>query len=72
MKIVVFGLGYADAVLALLADPVRRAALVAAARAYILEHWTWEARFLTLGVAMVTALEDSANPQNALSSSDGA
>ena len=74
MKIVVFGLGYADAVLALLADPVRRAALAAAAaaRAYILEHWTWEAHFLTLEAAMVTALEDSANPKNALSSSDGA
>ena len=72
MKIVVFGLGYADAVLALLADPVRRAALAAAARAYILEHWTWEAHFLTLEAAMVTVLEDSANPQNALSSSDGA
>lgn len=63
---------FADAVLALLADPLRRAALAAAARAYILEHWTWEAHFLTLEAAMVDALEDSANPQNALSSSDGA
>ncbi len=31
---------FTDAVLALLADPARRAALEEAARRYILEHWT--------------------------------
>lgn len=62
---------FADAVLALLADPERRDTLAAAARDYILESWTWEAHFLTLEAAMLAALEDSASPQNALSSSNG-
>lgn len=62
---------FADSVLALLADPDRRDRLAAAARAYILESWTWEAHFLTLEAAMVDALEDSAPRKNALSSSDG-
>jgi len=62
---------FADAVLALLADPARRAALARAARAYILEHWTWEAHFLALEAAMIEAIDDSAGGQNALSSADG-
>lgn len=62
---------FADAVLALLADPGRRDRLAAAARAYILESWTWEAHFLALEAAMLAALEDSSAPQNALSSSNG-
>lgn len=62
---------FADAVLSLLADPARRDSLAEAARNYILGHWTWEAHFLTLEAAMLTALEDSAPPQNALSSPDG-
>jgi polysaccharide biosynthesis protein PslH len=62
---------FADAVLALLADPERRDRLAAAARAYILESWTWEAHFLTLEAAMLAALGDSATVQNALSSSNG-
>lgn len=62
---------FADAVLNLLADPARRDSLAAAARAYILESWTWEAHFLTLEADMLAALEDSAGPENALSSSDG-
>lgn len=62
---------FADSVLALLADPNRRGRLAAAARAYILESWTWEAHFLTLEAAMVDALEASAPRKNALSSSKG-
>jgi polysaccharide biosynthesis protein PslH len=62
---------FADAVLALLADPARRDRLAEAARAYILESWTWEAHFLTLEAAMVDALQDSAVAENALSSSHG-
>ena len=62
---------FADAVLALLADPARRAALAEAARRYILEHWTWEAHFLTLEAAMIDAQRDSASVQNALSSGNG-
>lgn len=62
---------FADAVLALLADPARRESLAEAARAYILESWTWEAHFLSLEAAMVDALEDSTATENALSSSDG-
>ncbi len=62
---------FADAVLALLADPARRNSLAEAARNYILGHWTWEAHFLTLEAAMLAALEDSAPPQNALSSPHG-
>ena len=62
---------FADAVLALLSDPARRAALGEAARRYILEHWTWEAHFLTLEAAMIDALKDSAHSQNALSSDNG-
>lgn len=62
---------FADAVLALLADPDRRNELAAAAREYILESWTWEAHFLTLEADMLAALEDSAGSQNALSSSNG-
>lgn len=62
---------FADSVLALLADPARRENLAEAARDYILGHWTWEAHFLTLEAAMLSALEDSAPAQNALSSPDG-
>ena len=62
---------FADAVLALLADPARRAALAEVARRYILEHWTWEAHFLTLEAAMIDAQRDSASVQNALSSGNG-
>jgi len=62
---------FADAVLALLADPARRDSLAEAARNYILGHWTWEAHFLTLEAAMLAALEDSAPLQNALSSPQG-
>ena len=62
---------FADAVLALLADPARRDNLAEAARNYILGHWTWEANFLTLEAAMLKALEDSTPPQNALSSPEG-
>ena len=62
---------FADSVLTLLADPDRRDRLAAAARAYILESWTWEAHFLSLEAAMVDALEDSAPRKNALSHSHG-
>lgn len=62
---------FVDTVLALLADPARRDSLAEAARNYILGHWTWEAHFLTLEAAMLAALEDSAPPQNALSSPQG-
>ena len=62
---------FADAVLALLADPDRRTGLAAAARDYILESWTWEAHFLTLEADMLAALQDSVESENALSTPDG-
>ncbi|MGZ0245000.1 MAG: glycosyltransferase [Alphaproteobacteria bacterium] len=62
---------FADAVLALLADPAQRDSLAEAARNYILGHWSWEADFLALEAEMLKALEDSTPPQNALSSPEG-
>lgn len=65
---------FAGTVLDLLADPERRRRLATAARAYICEHWTWEAHFLKLEAAMQKAIEDSETGPNALSnalSSDG-
>ena len=62
---------FADAVLALLADPARHDSLAEAARNYILGHWSWEADFLTLEAAMLKTLDDSTPPQNALSSPEG-
>jgi glycosyltransferase involved in cell wall biosynthesis len=61
----------ANAVLSLLADPDRRAALIRAARAYTLEHWTWEAYFLQPQADMIAALKDSVKSVNAVSSRDG-
>src|SRR5262249_11966195 len=44
----------AEAVLALLADPARAAALGAAGRAFITASWTWEAHFHHLEAAFLT------------------
>ena len=41
------------------------------ARAYILENWTWEARFLKPQADMIATLKDSAKPVNTVSSRDG-
>ena len=51
---------FGDAVLALLDDPARRAALGAAARRHIEAHWTWEAHFLKLEAEMFAALDSEA------------
>lgn len=48
----------ADAVLALFADPGRRAAVGAAARRFIEENWTWEAHYLRLEAEMVRAVDE--------------
>jgi glycosyltransferase involved in cell wall biosynthesis len=47
----------ADAVLALFADPARRAAMGAAARRFVEDNWTWEAHYLRLEAEMVGAIE---------------
>lgn len=62
---------FADSVLALLADPARRDRLAGAARAYILENWTWEAHFLTLEAAMIAALDKVSASEAVLSRSIG-
>ena len=62
---------FADAVLALLADPARRDRLAGAAHAYILENWTWEARFLMLEAAMIAALDKVSASETVLSRSIG-
>ena len=62
---------FADAVLALLADPARRERLAGAAGAYILENWTWEAHFLTLEAAMNAALDEVSASEDVLSRSTG-
>ena len=41
------------------------------ARAYILENWTREARFLKPQADMISTLKDSAKPVNTVSSRDG-
>lgn len=46
---------FADAVLALLADPERSAAIGKAARAFVEAHWSWEAHFLKLEAEMLAA-----------------
>ena len=45
----------ADAVLALIADPERRARLGASARQLVEERWTWEGPFLDLEKAFLAA-----------------
>lgn len=47
---------FAEAVLALLADPERAAALGRAARAFVEAHWSWEAHFLKLEEEMLRAV----------------
>ena len=44
---------FAQAVLALLADPGRRRELGAAARAFVEAKWTWEGPFLELEAAFL-------------------
>lgn len=51
---------FADAVLALLADPARRRELGRAGREFIERNWTWEAHFLKLEAAMIEALGEEA------------
>jgi glycosyltransferase involved in cell wall biosynthesis len=51
---------FAQAVLALLADPARRDRLGKVARAFVEEKWTWEGPFLELEQAFLAAVE--ANP----------
>lgn len=48
---------FADQVLLLLDDAQRRAELGAAARAFVADRWTWEARFLELEQSFYDALE---------------
>jgi glycosyltransferase involved in cell wall biosynthesis len=48
----------AEAVLALLADPDRAAALGEAGRRFIVASWTWEAHFYQLEAAFVAAADD--------------
>jgi sugar transferase (PEP-CTERM/EpsH1 system associated) len=47
---------FADAVLALLADPARRHLMGAAARAFVEARWTWEGPFLKLEHAFLAAV----------------
>jgi sugar transferase (PEP-CTERM/EpsH1 system associated) len=49
---------FARAILDLLADPARAAALGAAGRAFIAAGWTWEAHFLRLEAAFLEALAE--------------
>lgn len=51
---------FASEILALLADSPRRENLGRAARAYVTEHWTWEAHFLKLEAAMLAAVDERA------------
>lgn len=48
----------ADAVLALFADPARRAAIGEAARRFVADNWTWEAHYLRLEAAMIRAVDE--------------
>jgi glycosyltransferase involved in cell wall biosynthesis len=50
---------FARAVLDLLADPARRAALGAAGRRFVEERWTWEGPFLGLETAFHEALAEA-------------
>jgi glycosyltransferase involved in cell wall biosynthesis len=56
---------FAAAILALLAEPARAAALGAAGRRLVVEEWTWEAHFLRLEAAFLAALDGA--PAAALS-----
>ncbi len=47
----------AEAVLALFANPDRRAAMGAAARRFVEKNWTWEAHFLRLEAEMMRAVD---------------
>ena len=47
----------ADAVLALFADPARRAAMGAAARRFVEDNWTWEAHYLRLEAEMIRSVD---------------
>jgi glycosyltransferase involved in cell wall biosynthesis len=49
--------GFAGAVLDLLADPERAAALGRRAREHVLRHWTWEAHFLRLEQDFYAAID---------------
>jgi polysaccharide biosynthesis protein PslH len=48
---------FAEAVLALLADPGRRRAMGSAARTFVEARWTWEGPFLELERAFLSAVE---------------
>lgn len=50
--------GMAEAVLTLLADPARAAALGEAGRAFVVARWTWEAHFFDLEKAFLQAIEE--------------
>ncbi len=51
---------FADAVIALLKDPNRRAALAAAGRRYVQDNWTWEAHWMKLEQDFYDALDGKA------------
>ena len=62
----------AEAVLALLADPDRAAALGEAGRRFIVASWTWEAHFYQLEAAFVAAADDRVRAgQPAMAASSG-
>lgn len=56
---------FAEAVLALLADPARRQTMGAAARAFVEQKWTWEGPFLELEAAFLAAVAASRPPSPA-------
>ena len=59
---------FADAVVELFRNPAHRERLGAAAREFVLSHWTWEAHFLKLEQAFYDALQKEEVPLSEVSS----